>query len=413
MTFKAINKEASARAYRLQTSTHAFDALLRVSAPNTPEITSRHDDLSQDTEMQIDNQPLPTGAGPFVEEESTAYRREGNFAHESVRDNEPMAIDNDSPVVLPTDNNNSSEMDDDQWDFDFGDYDDDRDSVDIALSEFEDAQEDQPLETVAQPLPTVAQPSTPSPYRDPWTKEPPVDTSIPIRQTVYPAVEHDAIAKRSYELYYWVQKNNINRAAHESLIQMINAWIPGKQNDSMYTKTHNLLRNILEQQLFSPSVTENTMATLLGVQEDKYRVCPKNCRLFPKSNTDPCSCGTDQFKDTQNTKPIKTMTYFPLARQIACIAAVKDNFLSLQRTAAKHASANRPMMDIFDGSVIQEKLKHLFPANPQPKVLPTGERLPHLDLAVSLFIDGFTKYGSRSRMTIVHLVLLSLPPKER
>ena len=62
------------------------------------------------------------------------------------------------------------------------------------------------------------------------------------------------------------------------------------------------------------------------------------------------------------------------------------------------------LKDIFDGSVYKELKPSLF----------SNQSMDDLDLAVSLFIDGFAPFkGGNSKMTIVHIVFLSLPPNER
>ena len=63
------------------------------------------------------------------------------------------------------------------------------------------------------------------------------------------------------------------------------------------------------------------------------------------------------------------------------------------------------LTDITDGTVYRTLKAHLF----------QNQSETNLSLAVSLFVDGFTPFkgSGNSRMTIVHLVLLSLSPKER
>ena len=62
------------------------------------------------------------------------------------------------------------------------------------------------------------------------------------------------------------------------------------------------------------------------------------------------------------------------------------------------------LKDIFDGSVYKELKPNLFP----------NQSIDDLDLAISLFIDRFAPFkGGSSKMTIVHIVFLSLPPNER
>ncbi|KAG2219652.1 hypothetical protein INT45_012353 [Circinella minor] len=62
------------------------------------------------------------------------------------------------------------------------------------------------------------------------------------------------------------------------------------------------------------------------------------------------------------------------------------------------------LKDIFEGSVYKELKPNLLP----------NQSMDALDLAISLFIDGFSPFnGGNSKITIVHIVFLSLPPNER
>ncbi|KAG2216539.1 hypothetical protein INT45_004230 [Circinella minor] len=97
------------------------------------------------------------------------------------------------------------------------------------------------------------------------------------------------------------------------------------------------------------------------------------------------------------------MSYFPLARQLAYFIANNDIRSSLYQTMTQEHSPGM-LKDIFDGSVYKELKPNLFP----------NQFIDDLDLAVSLFIDGFAPFkGGNSKMTIVHIVFLSLPPNER
>ncbi|KAG2216785.1 hypothetical protein INT45_009672 [Circinella minor] len=97
------------------------------------------------------------------------------------------------------------------------------------------------------------------------------------------------------------------------------------------------------------------------------------------------------------------MSYFPLARQLAYFIANNDIRSSLYQTMTQEHSPGM-LKDIFDGSVYKELKPNLFP----------NQSMDDLDLAISLFIDGFAPFeGGSSKMTIVHIVFLSLPPNER
>ncbi|KAG2216592.1 hypothetical protein INT45_001980 [Circinella minor] len=90
------------------------------------------------------------------------------------------------------------------------------------------------------------------------------------------------------------------------------------------------------------------------------------------------------------------MSYFPLARQLAYFIANNDIRSSLYQTMTQEHSPGM-LKDIFDGSVYKELKPSLF----------SNQSMDDLDLAVSLFIDGFAPFkGGNSKMTIVHIVYL-------
>ncbi|KAG2223175.1 hypothetical protein INT45_011521 [Circinella minor] len=227
-------------------------------------------------------------------------------------------------------------------------------------------------------------------YVDPWDKEPPLPTNVPIVENVYHFTKLPKHEQKSYELYSWIQQFNISCEAYVTLLAMLNKWI---------MKEGSVSENV---PLYSPAKSEARLECMFNnVKETKYRICPKHCRLFPMNSTDPCKCNASQFK--QNGNPIETMSYFPLSRQLEMFIADTDIRESIYEKINYEAEPGM-LTDIFDGSIYQKLKPTLF-----PNQLPTN-----IDLAVSLFVDGFTPFkGGNSHLTIVHLVFLSLPPLER
>ena len=171
-----------------------------------------------------------------------------------------------------------------------------------------------------------------------------------------------------------------------------------------------MLFNLLEiyidrKPLFSPAKSEAHLEKMFDLQETEYCICPGHCRLFPLNSMDDCSCGKEQF--LSSGKPVASMSYFPLRRQLAYMIADSDIRTSILDTVTLQPleSGKEVLTDITDGTVYRTLKAHLF----------QNQTETNLSLAVSLFVDGFTPFkgSGNSRMTIVHLVLLSLSPKER
>ena len=104
------------------------------------------------------------------------------------------------------------------------------------------------------------------------------------------------------------------------------------------------------------------------------------------------------------------MSYFPLAKQLSAHVAdptfrdqVHTYFCQQQAIAttnARTALSSRVYKDITDGSVYQNLRRSHFAQS--------------VNLSLALYIDGFTlTRGAKVSMTIVHLVIMSLPPSER
>ncbi|KAG2209615.1 hypothetical protein INT45_009870, partial [Circinella minor] len=228
-------------------------------------------------------------------------------------------------------------------------------------------------------------------YIDPWDKEPPLCTDVPFEETVWGTTQLDKHHQKSFELYSWVQDHNVSRDAYTSLLSMLNEWIVDDSFD--------------KKPLFSPAKSEARLKKMFNLQETKYCICPGHCRLFPLTLMDDFSCGKEQF--FSNGKPIASMSYFPLKRQLAYMILDQDICTSILDTVTLQPleSGEEALTDITDGTIYRTLKAHLF----------QNQTETNLSLALSLFVDGFTPFkgSGNSRMTIVHLVLLSLSPKER
>ncbi|KAG2217107.1 hypothetical protein INT45_006673 [Circinella minor] len=205
-------------------------------------------------------------------------------------------------------------------------------------------------------------------YVDPWTLKMPPCTIVPIDYIEYGQAPLDTHEEISFEIYSWIQEHNVSRAGHEDLIKLLNKRIKSEEG---FDKMFNL-------------------------KETKHCMCPNGCRLFLENLKAPCSCGKPQFK---NRKPIKTMSYFPLAKQLS--AFVADNNTRNLLLETHEPSGEGALEDIFDGKVFRDHKQELFPNN--------------LDIPISLFIDGFSAFkgSNSSKMTILHIVVLGLPAQER
>ena len=93
--------------------------------------------------------------------------------------------------------------------------------------------------------------------------------------------------------------------------------------------TNNVQNHILgKKPLLLPKTSENRLGKLFQLDETVYRICLKRCHLFPQGSYDECSCGEQQFKS--NGKPVETISYFPLGRQLSNLIADKETHKMIQ-----------------------------------------------------------------------------------
>ena len=141
------------------------------------------------------------------------------------------------------------------------------------------------------------------------------------------------------------------------------------------------------------------MARVYPVQEQRYHACPDGCGLFLQDDVTECSCGAARYRDEARTIPVATMTYLPLKDQLITILAypeTRDALCSLR----ERTSQQQMMVDLFDGQIFHERQKDFF--------------INEHDIALALYVDGFKPFKrTRISLTIVHLVVLNLPPEIR
>ena len=142
------------------------------------------------------------------------------------------------------------------------------------------------------------------------------------------------------------------------------------------------------------------MARVFPVKEQRYHACPDGCGLFlQQDEATQCKCGAARYRDAARTIPATTMAYLPLKDQLITILAypeTRDALCSLrERDYQEHM-----MVDLFDGQLFHGRQKNLF--------------INEYDIALALYVDGFKPFKrTRISLTIVHLVVLNLPPEIR
>lgn len=127
---------------------------------------------------------------------------------------------------------------------------------------------------------------------------------------------------------------------------------------------------------------------MLYDQDDQETIVCKNpaCKL-PRNNLD----GT----------PVRTMKMFSISKIVALWLS-NENTRQLMTYRDNYQRKNNSYEDYYDGEEYQRLIQMGCFQSPS-------------DVAISLFVDGFTatKSNQSSKMTIVHLVNMNLPPSLR
>ena len=148
-------------------------------------------------------------------------------------------------------------------------------------------------------------------------------------------------------------------------------------------------------------MAETKITEMYPVKPVYYDYCPNGCRLYMDYIYVACSCGLQRYKTTNlpNLQAVSSMLYMPLAQQLAALIASDSKREHLMTLSNRESEESGVQEDFFDGDVYKTQ-RSLF----------NGD----LDIAISLFIDGFTPFRmSKTNMTIFNIIILNLPPKER
>ena len=179
----------------------------------------------------------------------------------------------------------------------------------------------------------------------------------------------------------------------------VEAGVPRETWNAMI-KRINSFTNGVRPKLYSYQRAQNELRRRYPVKPQLYDVCPDGCKMFENDDTtDVCEfCGKHQFKD-ETTTPVKQVLQLPLKQQLALLIKDRESREMLMHRSTREAS-ELVLKDVFDGDAYKEMENVLF----------TGA----MDIALGLYTDDFTRYrrGGQS-MTIVHLVVLNLPPEIR
>ncbi|KAG2222239.1 hypothetical protein INT45_010652 [Circinella minor] len=192
----------------------------------------------------------------------------------------------------------------------------------------------------------------------------------PVKCSVPPIREFDEQLKRSVELYQIIQEKNITDDAYAQILKFVNDCLTSKK--------------LAGKPILSKHMAETKITEMYPVKPVYYDYCPNGCRLYTDYISVACSCGLQRYKTTNlpNLQAVSSMLYMPLAQQLAALIASDSKREHLMTLSNRESEEPGVREDFFDGDVYKTR-RSLFNGN--------------LDIAITLFIDGFTPFRKKLR----------------
>ncbi|PHZ07181.1 uncharacterized protein RHIMIDRAFT_242948, partial [Rhizopus microsporus ATCC 52813] len=152
-----------------------------------------------------------------------------------------------------------------------------------------------------------------------------------------------------------------------------------------------------------PETTDNLMRSTLPIKAYNYDVCKNGCKMFEVENAEDTSCeycGERRYEDEDLKEPVASMKLLSVGDYVSNMLAKEDTRQMFKYRSTRDTEIN-VYKDIFDGDVYKDLVNKGFF---------DGE----LDVALALFVDGFTtQHKGKRTMTIIHCVILNVDPSSR
>ncbi|OAD74390.1 hypothetical protein PHYBLDRAFT_67681 [Phycomyces blakesleeanus NRRL 1555(-)] len=156
--------------------------------------------------------------------------------------------------------------------------------------------------------------------------------------------------------------------------------------------------------VYIPYLSKELLKHFSGVEKTVYNVCQSRCMMFNEAEEVACKhCGEARYKSDKTDKDGmaiagKTMVQISLARKIALSLANSGTRHKMLYRHNHEQKADGSKADIFDGHAYQS-IKHLL----------SSEN----NVAISLSVNGFVPHNVPGSITILHAIVLNLPPMVR
>lgn len=152
--------------------------------------------------------------------------------------------------------------------------------------------------------------------------------------------------------------------------------------------------------MFPETITSQLKSKTM-IRAKEYQVCKNGCRLYEESDQDTSDCENCNLQRFPQGEPVRTMKIFSVGDVVASMLA-NNKIRDLMKYRHEFVADRNMYCDYFSGSAYQS-------------LLAEGHFSGEHDVALALFVDGFTatKSTQSAHLTIVHLINLNLPPEIR
>lgn len=152
-----------------------------------------------------------------------------------------------------------------------------------------------------------------------------------------------------------------------------------------------------------PDAVDRLLKSNLPIKGHEYDICKNGCKMFKVNDRDDsiCNyCGEQRFESGDEQVPVATMKIISIGDYLSNMLANEETRTMFMYRATREEEPD-VYQDIFDGDVYKGlKQQGFFDGD--------------LDIALALFVDGFTtqRKGKRT-MTIIHCLILNVDPSSR
>ena len=215
----------------------------------------------------------------------------------------------------------------------------------------------------------------------------------------------------SIALYNLIQSYNIPREFYRSVVNIVNSIIRdgdklGRSTFTLFFFFFTYLMNALSignQTIMMPDAVKNLLYKTSPIVGHQYDICRNGCKLFKHGDNDDdkCTfCKQGRYMDAAKTVPVEKMKMISVGDYLAAMLA-KDDVRETLRYRVDRESEAGVYTDVFDGNVYKKHRQE-------------GKFEGDLDVAMALFVDGFThqKKGKTTK-TIVHALIYNVDPSMR